>query len=52
MEIGSILHLSEIPMPAGVALAHAPDPDEPVIVMHGARSGAQGEGEEGAEGGG
>jgi large subunit ribosomal protein L25 len=52
MEIGSILHLSEIPMPAGVAFAHAPDPDEPVIVMHGARSGAQGEGEEGAEGGG
>ena len=51
MEIGDILHLSEIPMPAGVTLAHAPDPDEPVIVMHGARSGAQGEGEEGSEGG-
>ena len=51
MEIGDILHLSEIPMPAGVALAHAPDPDEPVIVMHGARLGGQAEGEEGAEGG-
>jgi large subunit ribosomal protein L25 len=51
MEIGDILHLSEIPMPEGVALAHAPDPDEPVIVMHGARSAAHAEGEEGAEGG-
>jgi large subunit ribosomal protein L25 len=51
MEIGDILHLSEIPMPPGVTLAHAPDPDEPVIVMHGARSGALGEGEEGPEGG-
>ncbi|MGE5155237.1 MAG: 50S ribosomal protein L25/general stress protein Ctc [Bdellovibrio bacteriovorus] len=51
MEIGDILHLSEIPMPPGVTLAHAPDPDEPVIVMHGARSGALGEGEEGSEGG-
>lgn len=48
MAIGDILHLSEIPMPSGVALAHAPDPDEPVIVMHGARSAGQGEGEEGA----
>jgi len=36
--IGDIIHLSEIPMPAGVALAHAPDPDEPVVVMHGARA--------------
>lgn len=51
MEIGDILHLSQIPMPAGVSLAHAPDPDEPVIVMHGARLGALGEGEEEAEGG-
>jgi large subunit ribosomal protein L25 len=51
MEVGDILHLSEIPLPEGVALAHAPDPDEPVIVMHGARSGAHAEGEEGAEGG-
>jgi len=50
MEIGDILHLSEIPMPEGVTLAHAPDPDEPVIVMHGARSAAQSEeGEEGPE---
>jgi large subunit ribosomal protein L25 len=50
MEIGDILHLSEIPMPEGVTLAHAPDPDEPVIVMHGARSTAQSEeAEEGPE---
>ena len=45
MAIGDIIHLSEIPLPAGVALAHAPDPDEPVVVMHGAHSGAGVEGE-------
>ena len=48
VDIGDIIHLSEIPMPPGVALAHAPDPDEPVIVMHGARSTAADE-EEGGE---
>jgi large subunit ribosomal protein L25 len=50
MEVGDILHLSEIPLPAGVALAHAPDPDEPVVVMHGAHAGAEAieGGEEGA----
>jgi large subunit ribosomal protein L25 len=47
--IGDIIHLSEIPMPAGVALAHAPDPDEPVVVMHGARSAAGEEEQEGGE---
>ena len=35
MEAGQIIHLSEIKMPEGVDLAHAPDPDEPVVVMHG-----------------
>jgi large subunit ribosomal protein L25 len=50
MEIGDIIHLSEIPMPEGVALAHAPDPDEPVVVMYGARAGAELE-EEGGEAG-
>jgi large subunit ribosomal protein L25 len=50
MDIGDIIHLSEIPMPAGVSLAHAPDPDEPVVVMHGARAGADDiEEEEGGE---
>ncbi len=49
MDIGDIIHLSEIPMPEGVALAHAPDPDEPVVVMYGARAGAETEGEEGEE---
>jgi large subunit ribosomal protein L25 len=50
MEVGDILHLSEIPLPEGVALAHAPDPDEPVVVMHGAHAGAEAAegGEEGA----
>lgn len=51
MEIGDIIHLSEIPLPAGVTLAHAPDPDEPVAVMHGAHTGAgtETEGEGAAE---
>lgn len=39
MEIGSVIHLSEIALPAGVELAHAPDPDEPVVVIHGPRGG-------------
>jgi large subunit ribosomal protein L25 len=40
MEIGDIIHLSELSMPAGVTLAHQPDPDEPVVVIHGARGGS------------
>jgi len=46
MEIGSIVHLSELVLPEGVALAHAPDPDEPVVVIHSARGGEEAEGEE------
>ena len=34
MDIGDIVHLSGISMPAGVELAHAPDPDEPVVIIH------------------
>jgi len=37
MEIGDIVHLSEIALPEGVALAHAPDPDVPVVIIHGAQ---------------
>ncbi|MBK1716339.1 50S ribosomal protein L25/general stress protein Ctc [Thiocystis violacea] len=48
LDIGGIVHLSEIPMPTGVTLAHAPDPDEPVVVIHGAHAG--GEDEEEGEG--
>lgn len=44
LDVGSILHLSELKLPEGVALAHAPDPDEPVVVIRGAHHG----GEEGA----
>ncbi|QIK37187.1 50S ribosomal protein L25/general stress protein Ctc [Caldichromatium japonicum] len=45
LEVGSILHLSEIKLPEGVALAHAPDPDEPVVTIHGPRgSTEEGEG--------
>ena len=38
MDIGDIVHLSEIQLPEGVALAHAPDPDVPVVIVHGAQS--------------
>jgi large subunit ribosomal protein L25 len=52
MDIGDIVHLSEIRLPANVALAHSPDPDVPVVVIHSPQ--AQEEepaagGEEGAE---
>lgn len=46
MAVGDIVHLSEIALPEGVSLAHAPDPDEPVAVMHGAHAGAGTEGED------
>lgn len=48
LEVGSIVHLSELKLPEGVELAHAPDPDEPVVVVHGARGGDVDE-EEGGE---
>jgi large subunit ribosomal protein L25 len=41
LEIGSIVHLSEIVLPEGVALAHAPEQDEPVVLIHGARTGGE-----------
>jgi len=50
MQVGDIVHLSELTLPEGVALAHAPDPDLPVVIMHGARAAAGPEGEEGAPG--
>lgn len=54
MEIGDIVHLSELQMPEGVALAHAPDPDEPVVIIHSSYGGADedeaAEGEAGEEG--
>ncbi len=45
MDIGDIIHLSEIPMPQGVTLAHAPDPDEPVVMVYGPRGGGEDEAE-------
>ncbi|WP_295451531.1 50S ribosomal protein L25/general stress protein Ctc [uncultured Thiodictyon sp.] len=41
MAIGDIIHLAELPLPEGVTLAHTPDADEPVVVMHGPRAGAE-----------
>jgi large subunit ribosomal protein L25 len=46
LEMGGIVHLSEIVLPAGVELAHMPDPDEPVVVVHGLRGGGDEETEE------
>jgi len=37
MEVGDIVHLSAISLPKGVTLAHAPDPDVPVVIIHGAQ---------------
>jgi large subunit ribosomal protein L25 len=37
LDIGDMVHLSELPLPSGVELAHAPDPDVPVVIVHGAR---------------
>lgn len=33
MAIGDVVHLSQISLPEGVALAHAPDPDVPVVTV-------------------
>ena len=40
MDLGDIIHLSEVPLPAGVELAQAPDPDVPVVVIHAGHGGA------------
>jgi large subunit ribosomal protein L25 len=49
LDIGDIVHLSEVVLPDGVALAHAPDPDVPVVIIHGAHAGGEeDEGEEAA----
>ncbi len=49
MDVGDILHLSELLLPEDVALAHAPDPDVPVAIVHTGHIGDE-EGEEGEEG--
>jgi len=38
MDIGDIVHLSAVPLTEGLALAHAPDPDVPVVIVHGAQT--------------
>ena len=45
LELGGIIHLSEVPLPEGVELAQAPDPDEPVVVIHSGHGGAEEGGE-------
>ncbi len=47
MDVGQIIHLSEITMPEGVSLAHIPESDEPVAMVYGPRgAGDEAEGEE------
>jgi len=41
MGLGDILHLSELPLPPGVSLAHAPDPDVPVVIIHSGHIGGE-----------
>lgn len=50
MEIGDILHVSELTLPEGVELTHAIDVETPVVLIHAGYSGSEAdEGEEGAE---
>jgi len=48
MDVGDSVHLSEIKLPEGVELAHAPDPDLPVVTVHGAHAAEEEEEGEGA----
>jgi large subunit ribosomal protein L25 len=41
MAVGDVVHLSEVPLPEGVELAHAPDPDVPVVIVHGHHGGGE-----------
>jgi len=34
LDLGDIIHLSEVSLPPGVELAQAPEPDVPVVVIH------------------
>jgi len=50
MAVGDSVHLSQIPLSEGVALAHAPDPDVPIVTIHSARVHEEEMGESGEEG--
>ncbi len=45
MEIGETLHLSQLKLPDGVALAHAVEQDVPIVSIHGAQPQGDEEGE-------
>jgi large subunit ribosomal protein L25 len=49
MDIGQSVHLSEVPLPEGVSLAHPPVPDLPVVIIHGGHGGGEEEGAGGEE---
>ena len=40
MEIGDIVHLSDLVLPSGVEMAHVFESDEPVVAIHSARGGS------------
>lgn len=46
LDVGDIVHLSAVVLPPGVELAHAPDPDVPVVILHGGHGGDEEEPEE------
>jgi large subunit ribosomal protein L25 len=50
MEIGDILHVSELRLPEGVELTHAVEPETPVVMVHAGYGGAAVEEEEGGAG--
>ncbi|RLK51474.1 LSU ribosomal protein L25P [Alkalispirillum mobile] len=53
LELGKSIHLSEVPLPAGVEipeLAQGEDHDHPVVSIHASRKSKTGEGDEEAEG--
>jgi len=52
MAIGDVVHLSQVLLPEGVTLAHAPDPDVPVVTIQSAQvheEVEEGEAEEGGD---
>jgi large subunit ribosomal protein L25 len=54
MDVGDIIHVSDLALPEGVELTHAVEPETPVVIIHAGYGGAasEGEGEEGEGGAG
>ncbi len=50
MDVGDIIHVSELKLPDGVELTHALDPEAPVVMIHAAHAGDLESDDEGGEG--